>query len=809
MFNVSEYRRKPATFADWLPWAAIIRPGILLNKDGSFQRSFSYRAPDLDSSTQSELVATRARFNNVIRRLGSSWCVHVEANRVSVNDYPEGAWPDRATYLIDSERKESFKEEKTHFETKYFITFTYLPPSDNIGKAEGLLIENAPEGRDADYRRHLERFINVTDEVGDILSGFMPELRALDDHETVTYLHDCISPNRINLIAPEIPMYLDAILPDTPLTGGLRLKLGDEFMEVISVRTYPGKTLPGFLDALNQLPCEYRWVSRFIPFDKTDAEKELTAIRRHWFSKRKGGFSLLMEAMFKTSSSLEDSDSINKAGDADMALQELGEDLVSFGQFTPVIIVRDKNPEALNDKVRAVRQIIDSTGIVSALESENALESYLGSLPGHAYANPRRPLISSLNLCDMIPTSAVWAGPVWNKHLKAPPLMMTRTKGSTPFRLSTHINDIGHSMVVGPTGSGKSVLLGMIAAQWRKYKEAQVYIFDKGRSARALTLAAGGSFFDLGDEGALAFQPLAEIDDEQERAWAHEWLMEIVEREGVTLTPEIRESVWSTLNSLAESQDKKSYTLSLFRSLEQNQEVKQALSPYVMTGPHGQLLDADTDTLEYGTWQTFEMESLMNTKSAVLPVLTFLFHRLEQCFDGSPTLLILDEAWLFMSDGHFAEKIKEWLKVLRKKNVSVIFATQSLADITDSPIATAVIESCPSRIFLPNANAGDPNTQPLYEGFGLNERQIQILSTATPQREYYYQSILGNRLFELGLGPLTLALVGSGREEDHALMDELSDKKTDDFLYAFLKAKGIDLGENEKEENDGRILRAA
>lgn len=808
MFNLSEYRRKPATLSDWLPWAAIIRSGILLNKDGAFQRSFSFRAPDLDSATQAELVGTRARFNNVFKRLGSNWCVHVEASRVSVNDYPECSWPDKATAFIDAERKAAFQQEDAHFETKYYMTFTYLPPSDSVGKAEALLIENAPEGKDADYRRHLDLFINVTDQACDILSGFMPEIYPLDDHETVTYLHDCISTNRINLVAPEIPMYLDAVLTDTPLTGGLKLKLGDEWMEVISVRTYPGKTIPGLLDNLSQLPFEYRWVSRFIPFDRTDAEKELTAIRRHWFSKRKGGFALLMEAMFKMSSALEDSDSLNKAADTDLALQSLGEDLVSIGQFTPVIIVRDANPEILNEKTRAVRQIIDSTGMVSAAESENALEAYFGSLPGNAYANPRKPLVTSLNLCDMIPASSVWAGPAWNKHLKAPPLLITRTKGSTPFRLSTHINDVGHTMVVGPTGSGKSVLLGLLAAQWRKYKPAQIYIFDKGRSSRALTLAAGGNFFDLGEEGGLSFQPLAGIDDEQERAWAHEWLIELVEREGVTLTPEIRDSIWSTLNTLAESKDKKAYTLSLFRSLEQNRVVKEALSPYIMTGPHGALLDAEEDTLEYGSWQTFEMETLMNTKSAVLPVLTYLFHRLEQRFDGSPTLLVLDEAWLFMADGHFAAKIKEWLKVLRKKNVSVIFATQSLADITESPIATAVIESCPSRIFLPNANARDPNTRPLYESFGLNDRQIHILSTATPQREYYYQSIMGNRLFELSLGGFDLTLLASSSEEDHSLIDRLLEEKPEDYFRAFMEAKGW---KTEKEDDDEseRYLRAA
>jgi type IV secretion system protein VirB4 len=151
--------------------------------------------------------------------------------------------------------------------------------------------------------------------------------------------------------------------------------------------------------------------------------------------------------------------------------------------------------------------------------------------------------------------------------------------------------------------------------------------------------------------------------------------------------------------------------------------------------------------------QGFEMEELMHSKAAVQAVLRYLFARFDERFDGAPTLLILDEAWLFLDDPSFAARIRQWLKTLRKKNVSVIFATQSLADIKDSSIAPAIIESCASRIFLPNPQATEPQIRTIYEGFGLNSRQIEIVATAQPKRDYYYQSRLGNRLFDLDLGP--------------------------------------------------------
>jgi type IV secretion system protein VirB4 len=173
-------------------------------------------------------------------------------------------------------------------------------------------------------------------------------------------------------------------------------------------------------------------------------------------------------------------------------------------------------------------------------------------------------------------------------------------------------------------------------------------------------------------------------------------------------------------------------------------------------------------------------------------VLGYLFHRLEERFDGRPTLLILDEAWVFLDDPAFAARIREWLKTLRKRNVAVVFATQSLSDIAGSSIAPALIESCPSRIFLPNDKALEPQEREVYGRFGLNERQIGIIARATPKRDYYYQSRKGNRLFELGLGPVALAFCGASSKQDHALIDRvLSEHGPEDFPTSYLKERNL------------------
>uniref|UniRef100_UPI003567861E TraG/VirB4 family ATPase n=1 Tax=Hydrogenophaga sp. TaxID=1904254 RepID=UPI003567861E len=540
----------------------------------------------------------------------------------------------------------------------------------------------------------------------------------------------------------------------------------------------------------------YRWSTRFLCLDKVEAEKELGRLRRQWFAKRKNIVALLRETIFNQESPLVDTDASNKASDADAALQELGSDQVAFGYVTTTVTVMDRDAAAADEKLRQAERTIQGRGFVTIPETLNAVEAWLSSIPGNVYANVRQPIVSTLNLAHLMPLSAVWAGQERNAHLDGPPLIVTRTDGATPFRLVTHIGDVGNTLVVGPIGMGKSVLLATLALQFRRYPGSRILAFDMGRSIRATVLGLGGDHYELGtdseDGGAIAFQPLARIDREGYRAWAAEWIEGRLLQEGVAVGPPEKDAVWSALNSLA-SAPVEQRTMTGLSVLLQSNALRQALAPYVLGGAHGRLLDADADRLGTADVQAFEMEELMPSKAAVMAVLGYLFARFGERFDGAPTLLILDEAWLFLDDPVFAARIRQWLKTLRKKNVSVIFATQSLADIKDSAIAPAIIESCASRIFLPNPQAMEPQIRAIYEGFGLNSRQIDIVATAQPKRDYYYQSRLGNRVFDLGLGPVTLAFAGASTPEDQRAMNAvIAASGVSGFAPAWLRHRGLD-----------------
>lgn len=774
MLNLTEYRTKPDQLADYLPWAALIAPGVVLNKDGSFQRTVSYRGPDLESATEAELVAVIARINNVLRRFGSGWSMFFEANRVPSEPYHESEFPDAASWLVDQERKWDLDADGSHFESRYHLTLLFLPPEEATTRGEGLLYETSDRSRKRiDYRDHLKSFIHETDRAIDLLANILPEARALDDTETLTFLHQTISTKSHQVSVPECPMYLDAILPDTPFLGGMEPMLGNKHLRLLTVLGFPNTTIPGILDELNDLGFDYRWSTRWISLDKALATKQLTTLRRQWFAKRKSITTILREVMFNQETALVDSDAENKAVDADEALQELGSDDVAFGHVTTTLVVSHEDHLEADNRLRAVERIINGRGFVTINETLNAVDAWLGTLPGNPYANVRQPIVHTLNLTHMMPISAVWAGPSHNHHLQDAALITAKTRGATPFRLDLHVGDVGHTLIVGPTGAGKSVLLSLMALQFRRYSGSQVFLFDKGKSARAAVLAMGGTCFDLALDGGLAFQPLSDIDKGAEQAFALNWLSGLLANEGIAVDPPIKDALWTAILSLA-SAPKAERTLIGLSLLLQSNRLRQALQPYTLEGPFGRMLDAAADDLSVFDVQHFEMEDLMHHKQLVLPVLTYLFHRLEARFDGSPTLLILDEAWVFLDDPLFSARIREWLKTLRKKNVSVVFATQSLADIERSSIAPALIESCPSRIFLPNDRAIEPQSRAIYERFGLNDRQIELIGRSVPKRDYYYQSQRGNRLFELGLGPVALALCGAGSPEDQNLIDETS-----------------------------------
>ena len=274
-------------------------------------------------------------------------------------------------------------------------------------------------------------------------------------------------------------------------------------------------------------------------------------------------------------------------------------------------------------------------GFPSRVETVNALEAFLGSLPGHGYPNLRRPVLSTRNLADLLPVTSVWSGLAKNPCSyyppNSPPLLWAATDGATPFRVNLHESDVGHALVLGPTGAGKSVLLGTLAVQFLRYARAQVFAFDVGYSLWAIAHAVQGSHYDLaaGAPDALKFQPLGDIDRPTERAWAAEWIEMLATLQGLPVTASHRARIDRALALVAENYHVHR-TLSELTAHLQEAGLVAALRPYTVLGNYGELVDAAEDDLGTSRFTVFEMKHLLALDDKVaLPVLLYLFHRIR------------------------------------------------------------------------------------------------------------------------------------------------------------------------------------
>jgi type IV secretion system protein VirB4 len=467
---------------------------------------------------------------------------------------------------------------------------------------------------------------------------------------------------------------------------------------------------------------------------------------------------------------------------------------VQFCQYSANIVCLDEDPQRLYESTRLVMKTIQNLGFSCRVEDINAVEAWRGSLAGDGYSNVRRVLLHTLNLADMMPITSVWAGLRENpsalmpKH--SPPLLYAATSGATPFRFNLHVSDLGHTLIVGPPGAGKSTGLGLIAAQWFRYPRAQVFAFDRGYSIWMLTEAMGGEFYDLaGPKTNLAFCPLRHIDDDADLTWAVGWIEALCELNGLTFAPRHRNAVVEALIQLRLSPTR---TLTELSANVQDIEIRDALQHFTVMGPLGSLLDADYDDLGSGRFLSFETENLLQLDDkAVIPVLLYLFRRIEQRLDGSPTLVLLDEAWSYLQHDLFRVRMKDWLKTMRRKNAVVVMATQQISDIANSEIADVVLENCPTKILLPNAEARNPGSREFYTRVGLNERDLEIMQVSIPKQHYYVVSKLGRRLVDLGVGKVALSWVGVNGREERQIVETVIERFPDTWREEWLRLRNL------------------
>ena len=809
--KLKKHRSKDAGLADLLNYAAAVDDGVIVGKNGSFMAAWLYKGDDNASSTDEQREMISFRINQALIGLGNGWMLHVDAVRRPAPNYSEqglSQFPDPVSAAIDEERRRLFQRLGTMYEGYFVLTLTWFPPVLAQRKFVELMFDDNTPTPDHKARTMslIEQFKREISNVEGRLSAAVKLTRlhgqkivnedgTMATHDDfLSWLQFCITGKHHPVQLPSNPMYLDALIGGQELRGGVVPKIGRNLIQVVAIEGFPLESTPGILTALGELPCEYRWSSRFIFMDQHEAVKHLDKFRKKWRQKVRGFF----DQVFNTNTGPVDQDALSMVEDAEAAIAEVNSGLVAAGYYTSVVILMNEDRNRLEASARQVEKAINRLGFAARIETTNTMDAYLGSLPGHGVENVRRPLINTMNLADLLPTSTIWTGsasaPCPLYPPMSPALMHCVTHGATPFRLNLHVRDLGHTFMFGPTGAGKSTHLGIIAAQLRRYAGMSIYVFDKGMSIYPLTKAIGGLHFSVAaDDDNLAFCPLQFLETKGDRAWAMEWIDTILALNGLITTPSQRNEIGNAVMSMHASGAR---TLSEFSVTIQDIIIRDTIRQYTVDGSMGHLLDAEEDGLSLSDFTAFEIEELMNLgEKFALPVLLYLFRRIERSLRGQPAVIILDEAWLMLGHPVFRAKIREWLKVMRKANCLVLMATQSLSDAANSGILDVIVESTATKIFLPNVYARDEDTAALYRRMGLNARQIEILATAIPKQQYYYVSEHGRRLYDLALGPLALAFVGASDKESVTTIKNLEAKFGNQWVHEWLAGRGLNLND--------------
>jgi type IV secretion system protein VirB4 len=803
---------------------------VILNKDGALLAGWRYHGPDTGTASDAELESIARQVNDALLPFGDGWCWHVDAIRRPAEPYPASAFPPirmdvpdvSVPAWIDAERRAAFAAQaggahagaadaarpgvtprgpgaapvgrraedvaRGQYVSEFTFTLTYLPPPDTHARAARLFVQrgDADGARTSPAQAWHAVLTYFTEQVAviDQRLGGRFHLARLDAAQLVAHLHECLTTLGHPVAPPPIGAYLNTVLASQEFVSGFVPRIGARHLVVIAVEDYPDDR-PGAgrvrLDFLNMLAVPYRWSSRFIPLSQRTADKVLKQQRQSWFAKRRDLGAFMRELMSSKDQSdykrqeeedlFGNQDARTMLKDVNAAMAENSSGVVRYGFSTQVVVVAHEDRAMAEGYAAAIVERLHQEGFTARRETVNAPEAFFGSLPGHGYPNLRRQPLHSANLADLWPLTSVWPGQAHNPSQlfppQSPPLMRVATDGSTGFRFNLHVGDVGHTLVVGSTGGGKSTLLGLVQAQWQRYVPslgAQTIVFDYDYSHWLLTKACGARHYDLcaGRADAVAFQPLADVDEPSERAWAGSWLEVFLTIQGVAVTPARRTVIARALALLGE-QHRAHRTLSEFVIQLQDPELREAFRPYLAGGTYGQLFDAAEESVGEGAWQVYELKHLLGLgEQVVTPAFLYLAHRVERQLTGRPTLVVIEEIHALLGKAEFPELLRRWLLTMRKRNAAVVMVFHTPAQLEQLPAKQIVVESCLTRILLPNPQAASEDNARLYRELGVNDAEIRDgVVRAAPKRDYYVSSPLGGRKISLELGPVTSAFLGT------------------------------------------------
>ena len=684
-------------------------------------------------------------------------------------DYTSVGMPEGFARYLDQKWFEKNRNRQA-FKNELYITLVQRPGIESIAifldKLNSIANPQAVEqGRGTRLTEGFEALTEATSRVMNAMRDYTPQILGIKYIEGVAYSEIVEFFGKIincgwrsNMLCPltNISEYIAANRMYFGSRGAMEAKTPDGqecFAGMVSVKEYCPKTWAGILDAFLKLPFEFVITQSFLFTNRQAAINKMQLQQNRMIQSGDKAVSQIAE--------------ISEALDRAMS----GE--IAFGNHHLSIMCFADTIKELKNVLSIASVELTNTGGVGVQERINMEPAFWAQLPGNFDFIVRSATVNTMNLASFNSFHNYPTGKQKGNHW-GDAVTVLDTTSSTPYFFSFHLRDVGHTTIIGPTGAGKTVMMNFLCAQSQKFK-ARLFFFDKDRGAEIFLRALGGNYTIIDPGKKCGFNPLLLPDTGENRTFLLDWMRQLVTTNGESVDAQDIASLTSAINGnyKLEPQNRRLSNIAPFLGLEGPGTLAGRIARWHGKGSHASIFDNEEDVIDFSQSNVFgfEMAELLKDKASLGPALSYIFHRINLSLDGTPSMIVLDEAWALIDNPIFAPKIKDWLKVLRKLNTFVVFATQSVEDASKSSISDTLIQQTATQIFLPNLKATD-----VYRKvFMLSAREYELIKTTDPGTRFFLvkqgnDSIVA-RIDLSGMDDVVNIL--SGRADTVILLDEV------------------------------------
>jgi type IV secretion system protein TrbE len=803
MFIGREARQQAKGFSDLLDYSGLVSDGVLATNTGVYIAAYQFEGKDMDALSPDECYQIANKLKDSLR-LGAGWGIQCDLIRSEYAEYApqEAEWSDPVPRMVEEERRWRFNIAGQQGATRLsrtYLSLTYEANSarDAARKLMGINDESPLTSDDAE----LDKFINKLEEIEAALwnatvrfrrlKGYFAPVGEIMQHrdELCEFVRELISGERYPFAVPHTNIDFNQWFAVNDLgfveherqdesgkrdrVGVRGLELGDPLNEilpgkcirVLAVDCFPEESFAGMMREFDLVDgIDFRLQLQAIILDDVTAAKIHKNNKGKWKFKGNGG----LKGQVKGPSNDDlDIESLRLSADAGQAKSAAEHGRETYCRFAARIILMNSDVTALVEASRVLAQRMRHCGFTCRIETVNAVASWLASMVGQAHKDTRQSILTTENLTHMMPLSQPFMGHLYNPSpyfpTNSPPLFYALTGGSSPYRFNGHVEDVGHVLIVGPSGAGKTTKAALGMVQALRYKGSQVFAFDKKKTLYTLTKCVGGDFYDLSPTSDTKLCPLAELSTSEDRQWAEQWVAMLVEMNNLVLTPDVVNDIRSGIERISKSRATRSLNdLHLHCSLP---ELKQALEFYL-----GTILDGEEDGLHLSRFTVFEMDRLYALdKKLMNGALFYIFWKIRKRLRSDvPTFMFVDEFRAALSHPLAAKAFTTYLFEGRALNLAVWLVVQELGETLASPLKGAVLEQIFTKVCLPNPQAA-LEARHNYEALGCNRADILAIASATTKHDYYVMQPAGKRIISLEIGNVLKVLLKSGDQDREAL----------------------------------------